>query len=244
MAFTGEGPIEAITLDEVRSPVARFFTVEQIVALAQAAGAGRGDLLLAVADRDAISSRALDVLRRQLAEDRALADPSRLEFAFITQFPMFEWDENESRWSAVHHLFTAPFAEDVDRLESDPGSVRSHAYDLICNGQEISSGSIRIHQRALLSRVLALLGMSDAEAEQKFGHMLEAFAFGAPPHGGMAPGIDRTVALYAGERDIREVIAFPKTKSASDPMTGAPSPVSAAQLAEVHIAVVAPAAAL
>ncbi len=244
MAFTGEGPIEAITLHEVRSPVARFFTVEQIVALAQAAGAGRGDLLLAVADRDAISSRALDVLRRQLAEDRALADPSRLEFAFITQFPMFEWDENESRWSAVHHLFTAPFAEDVDRLESDPGSVRSHAYDLICNGQEISSGSIRIHQRALLSRVLALLGMSDAEAEQKFGHMLEAFAFGAPPHGGMAPGIDRTVALYAGERDIREVIAFPKTKSASDPMTGAPSPVSAAQLAEVHIAVVAPAAAL
>ena len=244
MAFIGEGPIEAITMDEVRSPVGRFFTPEQIVALAHAVGAGRGDLLLAVADRDAISSRALDVLRRQLAEDRGLADPNRLEFAFITQFPMFEWDEAESRWSAVHHLFTAPFEEDVDRLESDPGSVRSHAYDLICNGQEISSGSIRIHQRALLSRVLALLGMAEAEAEQKFGHMLEAFSFGAPPHGGMAPGIDRTVALYAGERDIREVIAFPKTKSASDPMTGAPAPVSAAQLAEVHIAVIEPSAAL
>ena len=244
MAFTGDGPIESITLEEVRSPVARFFTIEQIVALAHATGAGRGDLLLAVADRDAISSRALDVLRRQLAEDRGLADPSRLEFAFITQFPMFEWDETASRWSAVHHLFTAPFEEDVERLESDPGSVRSHAYDLICNGQEISSGSIRIYQRALLSRVLALLGMAEAEAEQKFGHMLEAFTFGAPPHGGMAPGIDRTVALYAGERDIREVIAFPKTKSASDPMTGAPAPVSAAQLAEVHIAVVQPSAAL
>ena len=244
MAFTGDGPIESITLEEVRSPVARFFTIEQIVALAHATGAGRGDLLLAVADRDAISSRALDGLRRQLAEDRGLADPSRLEFAFITQFPMFEWDETASRWSAVHHLFTAPFEEDVERLESDPGSVRSHAYDLICNGQEISSGSIRIYQRALLSRVLALLGMAEAEAEQKFGHMLEACTFGAPPHGGMAPGIDRTVALYAGERDIREVIAFPKTKSASDPMTGAPAPVSAAQLAEVHIAVVQPSAAL
>ena len=150
---------------------------------------------------------------------------------------MFEWDEAEQRWSAVHHLFTAPFTEDVDLIETDPGAVRSHAYDIVCNGQEIGSGSIRIHRRELLMRVLACLGMAEEEATTKFGHMLEAFTFGAPPHGGIAPGIDRTVALFAGERDIREVIAFPKTKSASDPMTGAPSPVSERQLREVHIAV-------
>ncbi len=179
----------------------------------------------------------LDVLRRRVADDRDLADPRQLVFAFVTQFPMFEWDEQEERWSAVHHLFTAPFAEDIDLIESDPGAVRSHAYDIVCNGQEIGSGSIRIHRRELLMRVLARLGMGDEEATAKFGHMLEAFTFGAPPHGGIAPGIDRTVALFAGERDIREVIAFPKTKSASDPMTGAPSPVSKRQLDEVHIAI-------
>jgi aspartyl-tRNA synthetase len=235
VAFTGEGPLDGITLEDVRSPIARFFTPEQLVALGHACGASRGDLLLIVADRDAVSARVLDVLRRHEAEARDLADPERLVFAFITQFPMFEWDEQEARWSAVHHLFTAPFEEDVDLIERDPGAVRSHAYDIICNGQEIGSGSIRIHRRELLMRVLACLGMSEEEATAKFGHMLEAFTFGAPPHGGIAPGIDRTVALFAGERDIREVIAFPKTKSASDPMTGAPSPVSERQLDEVHI---------
>jgi aspartyl-tRNA synthetase len=244
IAFTGEGSLEGLTIEDVRSPVARFFTAEQLAALGAACGASRGDLLLIVADRDIVSSRVLDVLRRRLAEDRALANPDRLVFALITQFPMFEWDEQEARWSAVHHLFTAPFEEDIDLLESDPGAVRSHAYDIVCNGQEIGSGSIRIHRRELLSRVLALLGMAEEEATAKFGHMLEAFTFGAPPHGGIAPGIDRTVALFAGERDIREVIAFPKTKSASDPMTGAPAPVSDRQLNEVHVAVVPPAAAV
>jgi aspartyl-tRNA synthetase len=240
IAFEGEGPLDGLTIEEVRSPVARFFTAEQLADLGRACGAARGDMLLIVADRDAISSRVLDVLRRRIAEDRELADPQRLIFAFITQFPMFEWDEQEARWSAVHHLFTAPFSEDIELIDSDPGNVRSHAYDIICNGQEIGSGSIRIHQRELLMRVLGRLGMAEEEATTKFGHMLEAFTFGAPPHGGIAPGIDRTVALFAGERDIREVIAFPKTKSASDPMTGAPSPVSDRQLAEVHINVAVP----
>ncbi|MEZ4554292.1 MAG: aspartate--tRNA ligase [Dehalococcoidia bacterium] len=236
VAFNGEGSLDGLTVEDVRSPVARFFTPEQFAALGRACGASRGDLLLIAADRDAVTSRVLDVLRRRIAEDRDLPDPGRLVFAFITQFPMFEWDEDEQRWSAVHHLFTSPFAEDVELIDSDPGAVRSHAYDIVCNGQEIGSGSIRIHRRELLSRVLARLGMAEEEATAKFGHMLEAFTFGAPPHGGIAPGIDRTVALFAGERDIREVIAFPKTKSASDPMTGAPAPVSARQLRDVHIA--------
>ena len=175
------------------------------------------DLLIA-AGPDAQTSRVLDALRRRLAEDRGLADPDRLAFLFVTQFPMFEWDADGARWSAVHHLFTAPYEEDLPLLETDPGAMRSHAYDIVCNGQEIASGSIRIHSRDTQMAVFRTLGLSMEEARVKFGHMLDAFTYGAPPHGGIAPGIDRTVALFAGERDIREVIAFPKTKSASDPM--------------------------
>ncbi|MDO8616238.1 MAG: amino acid--tRNA ligase-related protein, partial [Dehalococcoidia bacterium] len=193
-------------------------------------------LLLMAAGPEALTSRVLDALRRRMAEERGLADPTTLAVLFITQFPLFEWDAAAARWSAVHHLFTAPFVEDLPLLERDPDAVRSHAYDIVCNGQEIGSGSIRIHSRDIQLAVLRTLGIGLEEATLKFGHMLEAFTFGAPPHGGIAPGIDRTVALFAGERDIREVIAFPKTKSASDPMTGAPSPVSPQQLAEVHIA--------
>jgi aspartyl-tRNA synthetase len=192
-------------------------------------------MLLVVADVDATSSRVLDVLMREVANERGLADPNTLAFALVTEFPMFEWNADEQKWDPVHHLFTAPYAEDLALIESDPAAVRSHAYDIICNGQEIGSGSVRIHRRELLLRVLDRIGVSEAEAMAKFGHMLEAFRYGAPPHAGAAPGIDRTVALFAGERDIREVIAFPKTKSAADPMTGAPSPVSERQLRDVHI---------
>ena len=235
---SGAGGLVWIVYEEdgsVRSPVARFFDKEALAALAAACGASPGDMLLIVADQDAMSSRVLDVLMRRVAEDRDLADPNVLAFAFITEFPMFEWDALGQRWSAMHHLFTAPFDEDVDLIDSDPGAARSRAYDLICNGQEIGSGSIRIHRRDLLSRVLQRLNLDEAEAEERFGHMLEAFTYGAPPHGGIAPGLDRTVALFAGERDIREVIAFPKTKSATDPLTGAPAGVHREQLAEVHI---------
>ncbi|MBM3141131.1 MAG: aspartate--tRNA ligase, partial [Chloroflexi bacterium] len=233
--FTGEGRLEGLGTDDVKSPVNRFFTPEQLAELGIACGARRGDMLLIAADRDAVTSRVLDLLRRHVADEQLLTDPGQFAFAFITEFPMFEWDETNERWSATHHLFTAPYDEDLGRLADDPGSVRSRAYDLVCNGQEIGSGSIRIHSREILLRVLRVLGIGLEEAKLRFGHMLEAFTFGAPPHGGIAPGIDRTVALFAGERDIREVIAFPKTKSAADGLTGAPAPVTAEQLAEVHI---------
>ena len=244
MAFDGEGPLREVSAEgpktqNVRSPVARFFEADTLAAMGERCGAERGDMLLIVADQDAVSSRVLDALMRHVAEQRGLADPNVLAFALVTEFPMFEWDETEERWSAVHHLFTAPFEEDLSLIESDPGKVRSRAYDLVCNGQEIGSGSIRIHRRELLLQVLRRLELNEEEAEARFGHMLEAFTYGAPPHGGAAWGLDRTVALFAGERDIREVIAFPKTKSAADPMTGAPAPVDDDQLAEVHISLTA-----
>ncbi|MQC17138.1 MAG: aspartate--tRNA ligase, partial [Chloroflexi bacterium] len=233
--FMGEGTLEGVAADEVKTPVARFFSPEALAELGGACGASRGDLLLIAAGPDTLTSRVLDVLRRQVAEERDLADPDTLSFLFVTEFPMFEWDEDGERWSAVHHLFTAPFSEDIGIVESDPGAVRSHAYDLVCNGQELASGSIRIHSRDVQMSVLRALGLPLDEAVLKFGHMLEAFTYGAPPHGGIAPGIDRTVALFARERDIREVIAFPKTKTASDLVMGAPSVVTEAQLREVHV---------
>ena len=231
----GGGPLDGITADDVKTPVSRFFTPEDLAGLGKACGAKQGDLLLIAAGPDALTSRVLDVLRRHLAEERELADPDTLSFLFVTEFPVFEWDEDHERWSAVHHLFTSPFTEDIGIVESDPGAVRSHAYDLVCNGQEVASGSIRIYSRDVQMSVLRALGLSLDEAMLKFGHMLEAFSYGAPPHGGIAPGIDRTVALFARERDIREVIAFPKTKTASDLLMGAPAAVNADQLRDVHI---------
>ena len=235
MSFDGEGALNTLTKEDVRSPVAKFFDLEQLTAIAHTAGGQRGDLILLAVGEDKLTSKTLDALRRHIAEQRNLASADEIVFAFITEFPMFEWDEEESRWSAMHHLFTAPFNEDIDLLDTDPGAVRSRAYDLVANGWELSSGSIRIHSRELQEKVLMTLGLSMDEARDKFGHMLDAFEYGTPPHGGFAPGIDRLVALFAGEKDIREVIAFPKTKSASDLLMGAPSAVSKRQLSDVYI---------
>ena len=235
MSFDGEGALNTLTKEDIRSPVAKFFDLEQLSAIAHTAGGQRGDLILLAVGEDRVTSKTLDALRRHIAEQRNLAPADEIVFAFITEFPMFEWDEEESRWSAMHHLFTAPFEEDIDLLDTDPGAVRSRAYDLVANGWELSSGSIRIHSRELQEKILMTLGLSMDEAQDKFGHMLDAFEYGTPPHGGFAPGIDRLVALFAGEKDIREVIAFPKTKSASDLLMGAPSTVSKRQLSDVYI---------
>jgi aspartyl-tRNA synthetase len=231
----GEGDIASLTMEDVKSPVAKFFTAGQVIALAGLAGAGRGDMLLVVADTEAVANKALDALRREIAARLGLADPQALAFAFVTDYPLFEWSDTEGRWMSAHHPFTSPNLEDLPLMDTEPGKVRSHAYDLVCNGWELFSGSIRIHQREVQEKVFQMLGIGPEEAQRRFGHMLEAFEYGAPPHAGIGSGIDRLMAVLIGESDIREVIAFPKTKSAGDPMTGAPSPVDPEQLEVLHI---------
>jgi len=237
MAFLGEGSIDSLAEEDIRSPVAKYFSVEQAKEMARAAGANRGDMLLMVADRLSVANRALDGLRRELADRLELYDPNVLAFAFVNEYPLLEWSDTEERWMSVHHPFTSPYLEDLEFIESDPGRVRSHAYDLVCNGWELFSGSIRIHRRDVQERMFTALGISPEEAKRKFGHMLEAFEYGAPPHAGIGAGIDRLLAVLTGQPDIREVIAFPKTKSAGEPLTGAPTTVSQQQLDELHIAV-------
>ena len=248
IALLGEGDIGSLTAEDVRSPVAKYLSPELLRGAAKLAGAQRGDLLLLVAGGGGMRKLepgsvqrvkpSLDGLRREVAARLKLADPETLHYAYITEFPLVEWNDEDDRWEAAHHLFTAPMEEDLHLFESDPARIRSRAYDLVCNGYELSSGSVRIHQRELQERVFRLLGISEEDVRARFGHMLEAFEYGAPPHAGFAPGIDRIVAQLAGEDDIREVFAFPKTKNASDPMTGAPSPVTDEQLRTLHISVV------
>ena len=234
--------------DQVRSPVAKYLSLDLVRAAAQRAGAQQGDLLLLIAGEGgkraleagsaARVKPALDGLRREVAARLKLADTTVLHYGFVTEFPLVEWNDELERWDALHHPFTAPFEEDIPLFETEPAKIRSQAYDLICNGTELSSGSVRIHRRAMQEKVFRLLGISDRDAEQRFGHMLEAFEYGAPPHAGFAPGLDRVVAQLAGEDDIREVIAFPKTKTGMEPMTGAPSPVPQKQLDELGIRIV------
>ncbi len=221
--------------DDVRSPVLRHLGIEAARAIGERCGASAGDLVLLAAGESGMVSTVLDGIRRALARRLDLIDDSILQFGFITDFPLVEWDEESQRWDALHHPFTAPQEEDNGLLDSDPASVRARAYDTICNGFELGSGSIRIHERELQMRVFELLGVGAEEAQQRFGHMLDAFEYGAPPHGGFAFGIDRVAMLLAGTENIREVIAFPKTMSASDPMTGAPMSITDEQLEELHL---------
>jgi len=216
-------------------PVAKFLEPAIATSLAAAMDAKPGDLMLLVCDNAARTYPVLGALRLEIARRLGLVDESRQELLWITEFPMFEYDDSDKRYVAVHHPFTSPVGEDLPLLDSDPAKVRARAYDLVLNGSEIAGGSIRIHDRLLQSKVFGLLGINESEAKRKFGFMLDAFRYGAPPHGGIAFGFDRLCMLLNGETSIRDVIAFPKTTSASSLMDDSPSEVSAAQLKELHI---------
>jgi aspartyl-tRNA synthetase len=205
-------------------------------AIAQASGAKKDDLVLLVADDNRMTvNEALGELRHELGLRLKLGDPNTLAFLWVVDFPSFVRDNETGLWAANHHLFTAPKDEYLATLESDPGAARSKQYDLVCNGYEVAGGSIRIHQRELQERVMKILGLSMEEARKKFSHMLDAFEFGAPPHGGIAPGVDRLVMLFCGAPNLREVIAFPKNQQAMDTMLGAPSPATEKQVKDLHI---------
>jgi aspartyl-tRNA synthetase len=231
MAFAGE----AATVNEVKSAAAKYLTPGQLKEIASRFEAKPGDLLLMVADKPAIADKTLDELRRKMAGRLNLADANLLAFTFVVDFPYLQWNEAESRWEPMHHPFTAPRWEDVALLDSEPARVYGQHYDVVCNGCELGSGSIRIHDRQLQERVFGLLGYSKEDADSRFGGFLEALEYGAPPHGGIAIGLDRLVMLLAGERSIREVIAFPKNQNAVDVMLDSPSYVDKHQLDELNL---------
>jgi aspartyl-tRNA synthetase len=227
--------------DAVRSSFARNLGEGEIDAIRERAEVNDGDLLLVVAGAYDVAANVLGRLRAELGQRLGLIDTTRMVYAFVTEFPYFERDEDSGGVTFVHHPFTMPWDDDIPLIESDPLAVRAKAYDLVANGFELASGSIRIHQRDVQEAIFRALGLTPEQTERRFGHMLRAFEFGAPPHGGIAPGIDRLVMLLAGERSIREVIAFPKNQSAADLMMGAPSPVEEMQLRDLGLAIRPPA---
>jgi len=231
IAFTGE----AITSDGVKSAAAKYLTPRQLEEIANRFEAKPGDLLLIVADKPEVVNRTLDGLRREMGQRLNLTDDNLLAFAFIVDFPFLENNEAENRWEPMHHPFTAPRWEDVSLLDAEPAKVYGQHYDVVCNGCELGSGSIRIHDRQLQERIFGLLGYSKEEMADRFGGFLEALEYGAPPHGGIAIGLDRLVMLLAREWSIREVIAFPKNQNAVDMMLDSPSYVSKHQLDELNL---------
>ena len=236
IGVTGEADADGnYTGDALRSQITKFLSQEEINGIVAQSGAQAGDLILLVADKASVVAQSLSNLRLEIGQRSDLIDESVLSFCWVTEFPMLEYNDDFERWQAVHHPFTSARDEDWDKLESDPGAVLAKAYDVILNGWELGGGSIRIHKSDLQDRVFAALGLDKEEVQEQFGHLLEAFQFGAPPHGGIALGIDRMVALYAETPSIRDVMAFPKTAAGTDLMVDAPGAVNQEQLDELFI---------
>lgn len=220
----------------IKSPIAKFFSEEEMKRILETGKAEKGDVLLFVADKNPlVVAAALGALRLEMGKCLNLIDPDKLAFTWVVKFPMFEYSEEEHRYVAMHHPFTSPCDEDVDKLLTDPGHVYAKAYDMVLNGVEIGGGSIRIHDRTVQNKVFEAIGLTDEQAQEKFGFLLNAFEFGAPPHGGLAFGLDRLIMLMAKRPSIRDVIAFPKTQSAVDVMSQAPNIVDEKQMRELHI---------
>jgi len=221
------------------SPIAKNFSESLLTQFAQRFAAAPGDLLFLVADQPETVRKSLSGLRKRLGAERRLYDPRQMHFSWVVEFPMFEWDQEEKRWAAMHHPFTSPRPQDLPLLDTDPGRCRAQAYDLVINGYEAGGGTIRIHDSQIQQKVFDLLGIDAARARERFGFLLEALQFGAPPHGGIALGIDRVVMLFGGLDNIRDCIAFPKTQKAADLMTEAPGEVDRKQLEELSLRVIA-----
>ncbi|MFC4404019.1 aspartate--tRNA ligase [Gracilibacillus xinjiangensis] len=221
--------------DALVGPIAKFFSEEEQAQFRSLLHASAGDLLFFVADKQQVVYDTLGALRIKLAKDHDLIDDSKFEFLWITDWPLLEYDEDAGRYHAAHHPFTMPFESDIEKLDTNPGEVRAQAYDLVLNGYELGGGSLRIYQREMQNQMFEKLGFTTEEAEEQFGFLLDALEFGAPPHGGIALGFDRMIMLLAGRTNLRDTILFPKTASASDPMTEAPSAVDSKQLNELHL---------
>ena len=238
IALQGEpGPLDALDEGGIRSAAARFLSVEQVREIAERTGARMGDMILIAAGAEKTTNTVLGALRHELGARLELADPDEIKLAFVVDFPLFEYDDERDGWDASHHAFTSPKPGFEEFIESDPGRVLANCYDLVGNGEELGSGSIRVHDRRMQERIFNVLGYDEKQVEERFGQLVHAFEYGAPPHGGIAPGIDRLIMVLANRDNIRDVIAFPKTQNGVDPLFGAPSEVDAEQLGDLGIAV-------
>lgn len=232
--------IEELEDDHIKSPLKKFLSLGVIKQFATEMGAEPGDLMLIVAGTEKLANTVLSNLRNEMAKRLEMVGPKQISFVWVYDFPLFEWDEELKKYEPAHHVFSSPKPEHMDYLDTDPGKVIGTLWDLVCNGSEMGSGSIRIHDKDLQTRLFNIIGYTEDQISDRFGQLLTAFTYGAPPHGGMGLGLDRLVAILAGEDAIREVIAFPKTQSASDPLFEAPSAIEDQQLEDLHIRVVMP----
>ncbi|MDA0769820.1 MAG: aspartate--tRNA ligase [SAR202 cluster bacterium Casp-Chloro-G4] len=239
ISLTGEGDLDDLTEEQIRSGASRFLTVEQVKEMARRVEAQPGDMMLIVAGPAKSTNLALSLLRHEMGQRLGLADPNQVALAFVTDFPLFEYNDDDGTWDAMHHAFSMPKEGHEQFLETDPGRVLGKLYDLVANGSELASGSIRIHKRELQERVFKVLGYSKEQVAERFDQLLTAFEYGTPPHGGIAPGIDRLLMVLMGKDNIRDVIAFPKTQSGFDPLFEAPNVVEQSQLEDLHIQITA-----